>query len=109
MNKTSGAKLITCILKKGRAIPLMEALSEKGLLKINFAFARGSDLNDSVDSKGRLKESEKEIVTVVVDDPNKAEETFDFIFEKAKINEPGEGLIYMSCLGYSTSYSLEKY
>ena len=107
MEKAQGSKLITCILKKGKAIPLMEALNEKGLIKINFAFARGSDLNDPFNSKGRLKEDEKEIVTVIIDNPAEAEEVFDFVYDKAQINEPGAGLIYMTSLGFTTSYKLE--
>jgi nitrogen regulatory protein PII len=108
MNKINGAKLITCILRKGRALPLLEALNERGEQKINFAFARGSDIHDPETPSGKLKEQEKEIVTIVADSPEKGEELFDFVYEKSGIDEPGSGLIYMTSLSYATGYSVEK-
>ena len=107
MDKQSDSKLITCVLRKGRGIALMEALSAEGHLKINFAFARGSDLHDLVTkSSKRLKEDEKEIVTIVADSAEQADKIFDFVFDKAEINHPGAGLIYMTSLGFSTNYQL---
>ena len=73
MQKINDAKLITCILKKGKALPLMEALNQKGISKINFAFARGSELQDD---GGKVKEKEKEIVTIIADNSAQAEELF---------------------------------
>ncbi|NQZ00758.1 MAG: hypothetical protein HRT45_08830 [Bdellovibrionales bacterium] len=107
MEKINQAKLITCILRKGKAISLLEALNERGEKKINFAFARGSDLHDPVTASGKLKEDEKEIVTIVADTAEEGEELFDFVYQQADIGAPGSGLIYMTSLGYSTTYQTE--
>ncbi|MCB0407129.1 MAG: hypothetical protein KDD34_02930 [Bdellovibrionales bacterium] len=108
MDKKTQSKLITCILPKGKAIPLLEALAEKGIRTANFAHARGSDIEDSVKSSKLLpQEDEKEIVTIVAETQELAEELFDFSFEKAEINRKGGGIIYMSSLKYSTPYKVE--
>ena len=108
MNKNTGAKLITCILPKGKAIPLLQALSEKGCQTANFAYARGSDLIDDQKSSRLLSaEEEKEIVTIVARSEEEAESLFDFSFEHAEMNKKGGGIIYMYPLNMSTPYSVQ--
>lgn len=108
MQKTSEAKLITCVLPKGRAIPLLEALAKKGCQTANFANARGSDIADSYGGGSRIlsSEDEKEIVTIVAENAEKAEEWFNFSFEHAEVNRKGGGIVYMSSLGFSTHYEV---
>ncbi len=108
MNKINECKLITCVLPKGKAIPLLEALAEKGVRTANFAYARGSDIADvAKGSKILATEDEKEIVTIVAESVQVGEELFDFAFERAEIHQRGGGLIYMTSLGFSTPYKVE--
>lgn len=108
MDKINECKLITCVLPKGKAIPLLEALAKKGVQTANFANARGSDVADTPKGSRLLPdEEEKEIVTIVADSSQSAEELFDFAFEHGEINRRGGGMIYMTSLGFSTPYKVE--
>ena len=108
MKKVSAAKLITCILPMGKALPLLEALAEKGIRTANFAHARGRDIQDTQTSSRLLpQEDEKEIVTIVAETEAQADEIFSFCFEHADMNRKGGGLIYQSALGFTTPYSVE--
>lgn len=109
MNKINECKLITCILPKGKAIPLLEALAEKGIRTANFAHARGSDIADDAAKRSKIlsTEDEKEIVTIVAESAQAGEELFDFAFEHGEINRRGGGMIYMTSLGFSTPYKVE--
>lgn len=99
-------KLITCVLPKGKAKSVMEALNEKGVSRINMAFVRGFDIHDQA-AEGKLPDqTEKEVLTVVCESAEEAEELFDYIFEKGEINHLGGGLMYMSQLSGATIYSL---
>ena len=100
------AKLITCIVPKGKASPLMEKLYNKGVTRINFAFARGSDIHDPEGQKGLPVEEEKEILTIVAKNHEEGEELFEFIFENSEINQLGGGIMYMSRLAYAMPYAL---
>lgn len=106
MTKDINAKLITCILPKGKAIDLLESLHAKGIQRANVAFARGSDIHDPEVKKGMPQEEEKDIVTIVAANPTEAEELFQFAFEKAEINRLGGGIIYMTSLKTATPYQL---
>lgn len=108
MNKLNECKLITCVLPKGKAIPLLEALAEKGIRTANFAHARGSDVADTPKGSKLLPdEEEKEIVTIVAETLAQGEELFDYVFEKADMNRRGGGFIYMTSLGFSTPYQVQ--
>lgn len=106
MDKNNQAKLITCILPKGKGLSLVKALDERGVHTMNFAFARGSDIQDPPGKKGLPEEVEKEIVTIVARTPQEADDLFSFAFDKADMNQIGGGLIYMTSLGYTTPYQL---
>lgn len=99
-------KIITCILPKGKARPLLEALNQKGITRINFAYARGFDIHDPESKKGLPEYVEKEIVTVVVKNEAEGEEVFDFIFNESGLNRLGGGMMYMSRLSGATAYLL---
>lgn len=99
-------KAITCIVPKGKTKPVLEALSEKGVTRFCFAFARGFDIHDPPKKNGMPAEVEKEILTVICKDSAEAEELFDFLYEKAKVNQLGGGLMTMSSLSGATPFLL---
>lgn len=99
-------KVITCILPKGIATGVMEKLHERGVTRQNFAFARGFDIHDEPQKSGIPKEVEKEILTVICNDEKEADETFQFLYEAAKIGRLGGGLMYMSQLTGAQLYAL---
>jgi hypothetical protein len=99
MNKEPQGKVITVILPKGKSPEILEALYDKGVARVAFAYARGFDIHDEENHKtGIPKATEKEIVTVIAKDAVEAEWIFDFIYENGGINELGGGIMYMSSL-----------
>ena len=106
MLKQSKAKLITCILPKGKVISLVEGLQKKGIHRSQFAFARGSDLGDPMEKGGLSKEVEKDVFSVIATDEQEGEEIFAWLFEEAQINHPGGGMMYMTSLNYATPFAL---
>ncbi len=99
-------KLITCILPKGLAFPILEKLKdEKGINRANINSGRGMGKITPLAYRGVGGQGEKDILKVIVSQ-NQADEIFYYIYEEADINRPHGGIIYMSQLGMSTPYTL---
>jgi nitrogen regulatory protein PII len=101
-------KLITIILPKGkgRAKALVQQLVfDCGVNRVNINHARGLGRLTPLQHRGVGESSEKEIVTVVVEE-SKADEIFEFIFYAAEINRPHGGLMFQQPLLATTLFSL---
>ncbi len=99
-------KLISCILPKGTAMPVMKALKEdKGIITANIHSARGAGRLTPLDYRGMGETTEKEVLDVIVD-TSKADEIFGFLYTVAEIDQPHGGLMYMQALIRATPYRL---
>jgi hypothetical protein len=99
-------KLITCILPKGLAFPLIEKLKEeKGINRANINSARGMGKITPLAYRGVGEQAEKDILNIIVSQ-NQADDIFYYIYEEVDINRPHGGIIYMRQLGISTPYTL---
>ena len=80
MNVTSSVKLITCVLPKGRALKLHNALIEqKDIHTGNFHGGRGVGREVKMQDRGIGEQLEREILEVVVP-AERADELFEFMF-----------------------------
>ena len=87
-------------------MPLLKQLKqEMGIITANFNHARGSGRLTPLAYRGIGEETEKEILSVVVDE-KQAEEVFAFIFYNAEINRPHGGLVFQSALTSATDYRI---
>ena len=98
-------KLITCVLPKGVAPPVVSALKARGIIAANITTARGMGKLTPLKYRGVGQQSEKEILDVVVA-VERAEEIFEFIYSEAHIDQPHGGLMYMSAVPRATPYAL---
>lgn len=99
-------KVITCILPKGRARRIMQALTkEHGLTAVDVHYARGNGRLTPLRYRGIGETPEKEVLTVAVP-AAQADDIFAYIYELADINRPHGGLMYMHALLTSTRYAL---
>ncbi|RRJ83772.1 hypothetical protein [Aestuariirhabdus litorea] len=99
-------KLITAILPKGRAAPLINTLvHERGINRVNVTYARGVGRLTPLRHRGVGESTEKEIVNVIVS-VEEADELFEFIFFAADINRPHGGLMYQQPLTSATLFNL---
>lgn len=106
MDKIKASKLITCILPVGKAMPVLKQLKQEfGIITANINHARGSGRFSPLTERGVGEQTEKEILSVVVD-AQRAEEVFSFIFFNAEINRPHGGIIYQSALNFSSGYQI---
>jgi nitrogen regulatory protein PII len=99
-------KLITCVLPKGLALPLLEKLrNEKNIVRANINSGRGMGKITPLAYRGIGEQAEKEMLNIVVDQ-NQVDDIFYYIYEEVDINRPHGGIIYVSQLGMSTSFTL---
>lgn len=106
MKLANASKLITGILPKGKAMPVLKQLkAEFNIIAGNINHARGSGRITPLAYRGIGEQTEKEILNVVVDEVQ-AEAIFEFIFFTAEINQPHGGLLFQTTLSGSTRYQL---
>ncbi len=99
-------KLITCILPKGKAKPVLQALKdEKDNVCADVTSARGIGKISSLAMRGVGEQTEKDVLSVVVH-TRQANELFEFIYERGEIDQPHGGFMYMAKLSASTLFTL---
>jgi len=99
-------KLITAILPKGVGLQLINALKEdKDIITANLNFARGVGRMAPLRFRGVGEQSEKEVVSVIVP-ATESEDVYEFIYDRAGIDNPRRGLMYMIALGRCNEYTL---
>ena len=104
--KQNQDRLITCILPKGVALPVLNKLiEERGITRININSARGTGKITPLPYRGIGGQSEKEILSIVVSRAQ-ADDIFDYVYLEAEINRPHGGLMYMARLSYATPLML---
>jgi hypothetical protein len=105
-SKMGRAKLITCILPKGRAYPLQQALiDEHKVHSANFHHARGLGRFSPLTARGIGEQQEKELLEVSVS-LEQADDLFEYMFFKGELDEPHGGIIFMSDLPYASVMEL---
>lgn len=99
-------KLIQCVLPKGVALPTLKALRDAfGIVTANINNARGVGKLTPLAHRGIGAQSEKEILSVVVD-AAVADRVFEFIYVQADINRPHGGLMIQLPLVRATQFEL---
>ena len=93
-------KLITLIIPGHKSLEILDGLvKEKFITTGNKTNARGMSAGKN------SNDMEMEVLTVVVDE-DLAEDTFNYLYHKAELNEPHSGMIYQSKLTKITEYTL---
>ena len=94
-------RLITCILPKGKAFQLQQALvEERGIHTGNFHYGRGIGRESTIMDRGIGEQEEREMFEVVVA-ASQADELFEFMLYTADMVEPHGGIIYITKLPFS--------
>ncbi len=102
MKTEQNKKLITCILHKAKGRDIVRLLyEEKHINTANVISGRGSGVVEPV----RFGDFEVDILTVIVG-AERAEEIFNYIYEKAEIGMCFCGFMYQLSLKKSTLYTL---
>jgi len=100
---TQRPKLITCILAAGRAADLIAELkNELGITRATMHKARGIGRSSG---RAMAQASEKEILNVIAA-AGEADELFAWLFERAGIDVPHGGIMYMQGLETALPFRL---
>ena len=103
MDASANSKLITSFLPKGTGLDLVKALNnETGVATGNVSNSRGTGTSSNSTFGDWV---EVDVFDVIVD-ANRADEIFNFIYNKAGIGEGNHGFIIQSNLVRATRFSL---
>lgn len=95
--------LITCVVQRGVADPIIQAAREAGAQGATVNFARGMGVRERLGVLGVAVEVEKEVIHIVV-----SSEQVDRIFEKmylaGNLDTPGMGIMYITPLEKAATY-----
>ncbi len=104
MDQNTNSKLITSFLPHGTGVSMIKLLKEEtGVYTGNVNSSRGT--GSSAGASDFDSWVEVDVLDVVVD-ANRADEIFNFIYEKAGIGEGNHGFIIQQNLARSTKFSL---
>ena len=103
MDESKDSKLITSFLPKGKGLELVKAVKEEtGISTGNVSSHRGTGTS----SNSTFGEWVEVDVFDVVVEAERADEVFNFIYEKAGIGEGQHGFMVQSNLSRTTKFSL---
>ncbi len=92
------AKLITCILPKGKATQIQRPLiDEHGLHAANFYRGRGVGRISQIKARGIGEQLEKEVLEICVK-AEEADDLFEHIFFAGEMDQPHGGVLFMTTL-----------
>ena len=108
MRFETNTKLITCILPKGKALPMQQELvDEKNIHAGNFHFGRGVGRGSHIQDIGIGEQEEREILEVIVS-AEQSDGLFEFMFFAAEMDEAHGGMIYVTSMIRSTAMTLQE-
>jgi hypothetical protein len=104
MEQNTNSKLITSFLPHGTGVPIIKLLKqETGICTGNINSSRGT--GSSAGTSNFDNWVEVDVLDVVVN-ADRADEIFNFIYEKAGIGEGNHGFMMQQTLVMSTKFSL---
>ena len=104
MDQSINSKLITSFLPRGTGVPIIKLLKqETGVCTGNVNSSRGTGSSSGTSDFDIWVEVD--VLDVVVN-ADRAEEVFNFIYEKAGIAEGNHGFMIQQSLARSTNFSL---
>ena len=99
----TNACLITCVIQKDQAEPLLEAAKNAGAQGATISYAQGTGIRERMGLIGVTIDEQKEVIRIIV-----SEEQSDLIFETiylaGELDKPGRGIMYMSRLERVATY-----
>jgi nitrogen regulatory protein P-II 1 len=91
---TSGAKLITCIVQRGRADKVVEAAMAAGAEGATISYGRGTGIRQQLGLRGYLIKPEKEIILIVTK-TEQTEVVMEAVVGAAGLRERGQGFAFL--------------
>ena len=97
------ANLITCVIQKDLAGPVLEAAKNAGAQGATISYAQGIGVRERMGLLGVTIDEQKEVIRIIV-----SQEQSDIVFETmylaGKLDKPGKGIMFMSALERVATY-----
>ena len=97
------ANLITCVIQKDLAEPVLEAAKNAGAQGATISYAQGTGVRERMGLMGVTIDEQKEVIRIIV-----SEEQSDIVFETmylaGHLDKPGKGIMFMSALERVATY-----
>lgn len=95
--------LITCIVQRGIADPIVKAAQEAGAQGATVYYARGEGVRERLGILALAVEVDKEVINVVVA-KDQADRIFERMYIAGNLDTPGMGFIYLTPLEKAATY-----
>ena len=97
------ANLITCVIQKDLAEPVLEAAKNAGAQGATISYAQGTGVRERMGLMGVTIDEQKEVIRIIL-----SEEQSDIVFETmylaGQLDKPGKGIMFMSALERVATY-----
>ena len=97
------ANLITCVIQKDLAEPVLEAAKNAGAQGATISYAQGTGIRERMGLLGVAVEVEREIVQVLVS-KDQVDRIFERMYLAGRLDTPGMGYIYAAPLVQAATY-----
>ncbi len=95
--------MITCIVQRGVADPIIKAAREAGAQGATVNFARGMGIRERLGILGVAVEVEKEVINIVVSS-EQVDRIFELMYLAGNLDTPGMGIMYITPLEKAATY-----
>ena len=95
--------LITCIVQRGEAEPIIEAAREAGAQGAAVNYGKGMGIRERLGILGVAVEVEKEVIQILVSS-EQVDRVFERMYLAGKLDTPGMGIAYITPLEKAATY-----
>ena len=97
------AYLITCVVQKDLAEPILEAAKNAGAQGATISYAQGTGIRERMGLLGVTIDEQKEVIRIVVSE-EQSELIFETMYLAGQMDKPGRGIMFMSSLDRIATY-----
>ena len=97
------ANLITCVIQKDLAEPVLEAAKNAGAQGATISYAQGTGVRERMGLLGVTIDEQKEVIRIIVSE-DQADLIFEAMFLAGKLDTPGKGIMFMTKLDRVATY-----
>ena len=97
------ANLITCVIQKDLAEPVLEAAKNAGAQGATISYAQGTGIRERMGLLGVTIDEQKEVIRIIVSH-EQSELVFETMYLAGQLDKPGEGIMFMSALERVATY-----
>ena len=97
------ALLITCVIQKDCAEPVLEAAKNAGAQGATISYAQGTGIRERMGLIGVTIDEQKEVIRIIVS-KEQSNLIFEAMYLAGQMDKPGRGIMYMSKLDRVATY-----